>query len=93
MEKIRLFAEDCDYLSCINIHTDMDDGFAGLTCSLLPHIREDYGNNILVPVWGFSHANQIDSGDVKKMADKIHMQQLPLIYTGRMQLALTFSCL
>ena len=41
-DKIRVYAEECDYLRNITVLADFHDGFGGLTCSLLEEIRDEF---------------------------------------------------
>ena len=41
-DKIRKFAEECDYLRNITVLADLYDGFGGLTCSLMEEIRDEF---------------------------------------------------
>lgn len=84
-ERVRVFAEECDYLSAISIFADLDDGFAGLTTSLLPYLREDYGNSMVMPVWGFSYDNYVDIYHTKNLQEKIRSIQLPMTYAGKLR--------
>lgn len=41
-DKIRKFAEECDYLRNITVLSDLHDGFGGLTCALMEEIRDEF---------------------------------------------------
>lgn len=50
MDNFRYFAEECDYLSTINIFSDIFDGFGHLTTRLLEEIREET-RSATIPIW------------------------------------------
>lgn len=51
LEQCRYFAEACDYLSTIEIYTQPHGGYSGITASILPLLREEFGNSICIPIW------------------------------------------
>jgi len=80
MESLRYFAEECDYLASINVFTDIDDGFGGLSCSLLEEIRNDFGKAVCVPVWGLSNHGS-SSGQHPGMKEQLQQLGVPVLYS------------
>lgn len=74
LERVRFFAEECDYLSSVLIITDMDDGFGGLTSSLLDDLQEELSRSVTLPIFGLSNTNSHSRGE---HTNSIH---LPLMY-------------
>jgi len=58
MDNFRYFAEECDYLSTVNICCDISDGFGYLTQLLLEEIREET-RSATIPVWMLNESDSI----------------------------------
>ncbi len=88
LDRLRYFAEACDYLSAVNCLVDLPGGFGGLACSVVERIAEDYGRSLCIPVWAFtetpncSNAFGSDVLTLEQMSMKQCLQQLdiPLSY-------------
>ena len=37
----------------MNIFCDVNSGYGGLTSTIVGEIRDDYGNNLAMPIWAF----------------------------------------
>ena len=86
-DKVRYFAEAVDQLSAISVMSDLQGGFGGLCSSLLSEIRDDYGNHVMVPVWGMTdslqpYPNSWDTLDESDLKQQLHRLDLPLCYGG-----------
>lgn len=80
LERVRYFAEECNYLSSIHLFSDMDGGFGGLTCSLIQELREEFGSAINLPVWGFLEDRTINSSHSLKA--NLQSLNMPLLYSN-----------
>ena len=58
MDNFRYFAEECDYLSTVNICCDISDGFGYLTQLLLEEIREET-RSATIPVWMLQDSDSV----------------------------------
>jgi hypothetical protein len=81
IERVRFFAEECDYLASISIMTDVDDGFGGLTTSLVPSLREEFGSSVIIPIFGLSNGlSSKNPTDNLTRAENLRNIQLAIIY-------------
>ena len=86
-DKVRYFAEAVDQLSAISVMSDLQGGFGGLCSSLLSEIRDDFGNRVMIPVWGMSDSlqstsNDLDSVDETDLKHQLQRLDRPLCYGG-----------
>lgn len=82
MESMRFFAEECDNLATVQVFADMQDGFGGLSCSLLRALREEY-TRVSLPVWGFSEATPHShvAHEAHSVGGALHSLGLPYCYS------------
>jgi hypothetical protein len=80
-ERVRAFAEECDYVGSIRVFADLHDGFGGLACAAVEALRDDYPSTAL-PVWGFTegHDPPGTGGGQASMRATLRSLGLPLCY-------------
>eukprot|EP00178_Gracilaria_changii_P020930 TRINITY_DN615_c0_g1_i2.p1 TRINITY_DN615_c0_g1~~TRINITY_DN615_c0_g1_i2.p1 ORF type:complete len:517 (+),score=70.24 TRINITY_DN615_c0_g1_i2:99-1649(+) len=57
---LRFFVEDCDSFGGLNIFTNADDAFAGMTAAYLSHIMEELGTSSLL-LFGIHHSKRFST--------------------------------
>lgn len=82
LDNIRREAENCDYLSSIPMICDISDGFGGLTCAILPLLREEIGNSVVIPVWGLYRPHGHSTSVIgHMMKENLQRLSLPVLYS------------
>jgi hypothetical protein len=61
-DRMRFFAEECDTLQGVQVLSEYDSGFGGLTVQYLESIRDDYGEKLPI------YANLVDQSSIMKAA-------------------------
>ena len=80
MDNFRYFAEECDYLSTVNIFSDIFDGFGNLTSRLLEEIREET-RTATIPIWMMQGSdNAIESYELQQKKDMLKELNSPICY-------------
>ncbi len=96
LERIRYFAEACDYLSSVTCLADLQEGFGGLSSSIVDKIAQDYGRSMSIPVWGFTdtpiETDHVFNTDSSEASGKGSLQALnvPLSYSRLLEHAQLF---
>ena len=81
VERVRAFAEECDYVGSIRVFADLHDGFGGLTCTAVEELRDDFPSTAM-PVWGFTEGHDSpELGDQGSMRATLRSLGLPLCYS------------
>eukprot|EP01038_Epipyxis_sp_PR26KG_P004621 gene4621-6500_t len=90
-DKVRYFAEACDHMALLDIYSDINNGYGGLTCSVLEEIRDDYGN-IPVCVWGLD-SNPVEAKTLSGLptihSNMNHLNS-PMLYSQICELSTLF---
>jgi hypothetical protein len=82
MDNFRYFAEECDYLSTVNIFSDIFDGFGHLTTRLLEEIREET-RSATIPIWMLQGNDSIiTTYELQKKKDMLKELNTPICYAN-----------
>ena len=83
LDSVRYFAEGCDHLTSIDVFSDFDYAFGGLTSSVLKELRDSMGSSVSIPVWGWVNSQ----GDARRERNRDTIRgrlaelSLPLTYS------------
>ena len=81
MDNFRYFAEECDYLSTVNICCDISDGFGYLTQLLLEEIREET-RSATIPVWMLQSSDSVTKTyELQQKKNMIQELSTPICYS------------
>lgn len=87
-DNIRHFAEISDRVVGFDMFVDLYGDFGWVTQRTLEHIRDDYGNNVSIPLWLLDHSqqqswlkNDTDSNLAPIQSQLLSQLSLPLSYT------------
>ncbi|KAG1681982.1 Protein misato 1 [Nymphon striatum] len=57
-DRIRYFAEECDYLQGFHVLTDTQNGFSGLGSSMTQYLREEFSKSAIFAIPSIPHCNE-----------------------------------
>lgn len=87
MDRLRYFAEGCNHVSAVQCYFDLQQGFGGISATVIENVKDHIGN-VCLPVFAFSETEA-----VAQRHDIIgHMKSLnlPLAYHSLMEYASVF---
>ncbi|KAJ1439705.1 Tubulin/FtsZ, GTPase domain-containing protein [Ochromonadaceae sp. CCMP2298] len=81
VDRCRYFAEACDRFATVEVLTQPGEGPAGLTASLLPLLREEFGG-ICMPVWSMGSEMGLADLHAEGMKNKLDVLDNALFYSS-----------
>lgn len=91
-DNLRFFIEDCDSLGGIQVTTNADDAFAGLTATYLSHITEEVGSSVPIVMFGVHAVDRLCGEATAKKFNKSFDRQAEFLY-AKNEAQLVSTCL